>query len=145
MECARCGVKKLLTEFHRDRRTKDGIRPACRMCEAARHKRYRAQNPDKVRDSNYRRRYGITADEYEQKMAAQGGLCNICRHPETVLATNGSVRALCVDHCHSVGIIRDLLCSKCNQGIGMFLDDPILMRAAADYAEHHQSLVILTD
>ncbi len=84
-----------------------------------------------------RARYGITQEQYDALLAKQGGACAICRR------TNPSGRDLAVDHDHaccpgakSCGkCVRSLLCSRCNIGIGQFLDDPPLLRAAAAYLE----------
>lgn len=49
----------------------------------------------------------------------------------------GGSAAIVVDHCHKTGGVRDGLCSRCNNGLGMFLDDPKLMRKAIAYLEIH--------
>lgn len=75
-------------------------------------------------------KYGISGAEYDAMYAAQGGLCAICRQPDRV-GIYGEV--LAIDHCHDAGRIRGLLCSNCNRGLGMFLDDPDRLMAAAAY------------
>lgn len=77
-------------------------------------------------------RYGITADDYAALHAAQGGRCLICGDVETV-ERKGRTRQLCVDHDHATGAVRGLLCSRCNAGLGLFLDDPERLIAAAGY------------
>lgn len=90
---------------------------------------WREANPERVRD--YRRsnglmaNYGITPQDYDHMAAVQGHACAICRQ---VLA-----RRLSVDHCHTTGRIRGLLCHKCNQGLGYFQDDPGLLDRAKEY------------
>lgn len=82
-------------------------------------------------------KYNVTQAQYEAMLDSQGGGCAICRNPA------GVGRALGLDHDHtccgenrSCGkCIRGLLCSACNQAIGMMRDDPALLRAAADYLE----------
>lgn len=54
--------------------------------------------------------------------------CDICGKHESVLN-----KALSVDHCHNTSFVRGILCQRCNIGLGMFDDDPRLLRAAADY------------
>lgn len=78
--------------------------------------------------------YGITPAEYDALLENQGGLCAICRKPETV-ARDGKVMRMPVDHCHDTGRIRGLLCHRCNRAVGMLGDDPEVLRAAANYLE----------
>ncbi|MGY1810474.1 endonuclease VII domain-containing protein [Blastococcus sp. SYSU D00669] len=74
------------------------------------------------------RRYGISAQEADLMLEAQGGLCAIC---ELAPAAH-------VDHDHETGAVRQLLCFNCNGGLGQFKDDPAVMRAAAAYVERHR-------
>jgi len=66
---------------------------------------------------------------------AQGGVCAVCRLPETQMSRNGVVKSLSVDHNHDTGDVRALLCQTCNTGIGNLKDNPELMRRAAEYIE----------
>ena len=67
------------------------------------------------RDYNLRRRYGITAEQYDAMLAAQEGRCALCgRRP-------GRVR-LALDHDHATGEARGLLCSTCNREVVGALD-----------------------
>jgi hypothetical protein len=77
-----------------------------------------------------RTRYGLTLDDYKTMLAAQGGVCAICREPST--SAWGSLH---VDHDHDTGRVRGLLCEACNVGLGNFKDDPARLRAAAVYLE----------
>lgn len=93
--------------------------------------------PTPIRELRLKGMYGITLAQYNTLLEQQGGVCAICK------ATNPSGRDLCVDHDHrccpgarSCGkCVRSLLCSRCNIGIGQFLDDPMVMRVAAAYIE----------
>lgn len=99
-------------------------------------------NPDKVLAIRLRHSFGMTVDEFTQKMAAQEGRCAICMTDMTLTGEvhkNGTRRrGVCVDHCHETGAIRGLLCTSCNKGLGYFKDDPARLRAAADYIEKHR-------
>jgi hypothetical protein len=70
----------------------------------------------------------MTLDDYDAMLAAQSGGCAICGTPPSV-----DGRALAVDHCHATGLVRGLLCRACNQGLGIFADDPQRLRKAANY------------
>lgn len=75
---------------------------------------------------NRQRLYGISVGQYDQMVNNQKGLCAICNNPETK-------RKLSVDHDHKTGVIRGLLCTKCNLGLGYFKDDPTQLMKAAEY------------
>ncbi len=90
------------------------------------------------RRNNLRLVHGITVEEFDAKLAAQGGKCMICGRPPKPGGV-GSAAALHADHDHVTGRKRDLLCSTCNIGLGMFRDDPSWLRAAAEYIERHRA------
>jgi hypothetical protein len=80
-----------------------------------------------------RAKYGISVAEYEHLLNEQQGVCAICRTNETHLKKG----KFCIDHDHTTGVIRAVLCYACNVGLGAFRDCPITLRAAADYLERH--------
>lgn len=90
------------------------------------------RDKEKRREKAWERRYGITREDYENLLKRQGHCCAICK-------TNGVQRKghtyFHVDHDHSTGKVRGLLCDLCNRGLGYFKDDPYLMRKAAKYLE----------
>lgn len=65
--------------------------------------------------------------------AKQGGLCAICRGPETRLTKTGRPTRLAVDHHHVTNTPRGLLCNNCNSGIGYFRENPKLLMYASIY------------
>lgn len=88
------------------------------------------------------RKYGLTLESYDAKLAAQNGVCAICEQPETAAhQKTGKVRVLAIDHCHYKLHVRALLCSRCNLMLGNSRDNPALLRKAADYLEYHASQV----
>ena len=88
-------------------------------------RRWRTKNPEGVKKRDLKRRYGISKDDLDVLVAAQAGKCKICQ-VET---------ALQVDHSHETKEIRGLLCQKCNKGLGLFKDNPEILRIAAMYLE----------
>lgn len=128
--CVRCGST--------DRYTRSG---ECRPCRNKRSKnwylnnreqfnahqmRYYRENPDK-----YRRRmrmgklkkYGMTLEAYDRLFEKQGGVCAICQKPEAVVWYGKST--LAVDHDHTTGKTRGLLCFRCNTVLGKIGEDPV--------------------
>ena len=67
-------------------------------------------------------RYGLTLEDYEEILAAQGGACAACGGDEGDVQTANSA-FLYVDHCHTTGKVRGLLCDGCNRAIGFLRDD----------------------
>ncbi len=57
----------------------------------------------------------------------QDGKCAIC---ERIFGENLKP---CVDHCHRTGVVRALLCSECNKGIGLLQDDALVVERALRY------------
>ena len=79
----------------------------------------------KCRNDARFRRFGLNLDDYNTMLTSQGGVCKICRsYPNPVL---------CVDHSHSTGEVRGLLCHKCNTALGLLADSPVLLLRAIQY------------
>lgn len=74
--------------------------------------------------------YGITPDQFEVMLKEQGGTCAICHTDKPTLNGKGSFR---IDHCHTTGKVRGLLCNKCNAGLGMFSDKIEMLNRAIAY------------
>lgn len=98
---------------------------------------YRAVRKEAFQGYETKKRYGLSSADVAAMFEAQGWVCAVCEKAETVLI-RGAASALAIDHCHTTGAIRGLLCSKCNRGIGMFLDSPDILRAAIAYLEKHR-------
>ncbi len=74
--------------------------------------------------------------DYDVLFKKQDGKCAICGAPETIKdGRNGKCKKLALDHCHSSGKLRGLLCTGCNTGLGCFADDRHRLRAAITYLE----------
>lgn len=86
------------------------------------------------RASRIKKEYGITMQDAEAMLSAQGGGCAICAKPLSI-AQEGKAAAdySHVDHCHTTGKVRGILCNNCNHGVGKFMDSPELLRKAANY------------
>ena len=126
--CTKCKLTKPLSGFYLDRGRR---RSECKTCLLARknvsyHSRQSAQLA--ARKCNLMRMYGITIEQYDEMYDAQHGACGICERHSTEFP-----QRLAVDHCHTTGRIRGLLCSYCNRALGAFRDDPAALQRAARY------------
>jgi hypothetical protein len=158
-QCSKCGVEQPLENFYRAAGGRDGRRGECIACfKAYREARYpevreqaiarakawqaanrerhlanqreRRSRPEfkaKARADHLRRKFGITLDTYDEMLAEQGGVCAICERPRR------DDISLHVDHEHETGRVRGLLCFRCNNALGDFEDDAVLLLRAADY------------
>lgn len=116
LTCASCRHLLEESEFHAAPRNtgRRGRNSYCKKC--ASEKAFISNN----------RKYGISVDEYDDLYSKQDGAC-------AIRGKDNSGKRLCVDHCHSTGNIRGLLCHRCNVGIGMFLDNTELLASAILY------------
>ena len=134
--CSKCDVVKPATEYYPSRPGQ--LRRECKPCHLAKVRDYRVKNRAVV----YKLYYGLTEERYAELFQAQGGVCAICRKPESEFSAHGgTVSPLQIDHDHRCcpgrkrcgECIRGLLCGRCNRALGLFKDDPDLIAAAARY------------
>ena len=128
--CYACKETKPVSEFYRSNKTY--YQKECKACNRERKYRWHQTEEGKLSSANtkLKRRFGITMDDYQAMLDSQGGQCLICGTTESYLG-----HRLAVDHCHTTGKIRGLLCKGCNVGLGNFNDRPELLRNAAAYLE----------
>lgn len=144
--CQRCGVLQPVENFQARVERGGRRRGTCNGCRVSAHSESRRRHPEWKRgtakptpekSADYSRyfNHGITAERYAEMLAAQGGVCAICRKA----CSTG--RRLAVDHDHSCcpgsrscgQCIRGLLCMKCNAGLGHLDDNYDLVMTAAAY------------
>ena len=109
-----------------------------RKKENKKNRRLRKTNPDRYKNSDLLKTFGITLKAYNRMLDKQDGICAICGQPETA-KRNGKTICLAVDHDHKTGKVRSLLCQNCNHAIGNFNDDPKLLKSAINYLSTHAS------
>lgn len=95
-------------------------------------------NPNLYSDRNIKRKYGLTRNQYEEKLKNQNYVCAICKQPETAFdGRTNTLRRLAVDHNHKTGKIRGLLCWRCNGTIGRINEDLNLVKSIEEYLIKH--------
>lgn len=126
-QCSACGGILPEGEFRRVKRGR------CRNVRSGHCKKCKDQIR-KSRDYHHTanvKRYGITTDDYTRMFEEQDGACAICKRPPTD-------KRLAIDHCHTTGKVRGLLCGPCNVSLGQFGDNPRTLLEAAKYLLKHQ-------
>ena len=91
------------------------------------NKKYREEHPEKFLSYRLKRKFDITVEQYQKILDDQGGVCAIC------FSKCVSGKPLSVDHCHSTGEVRGLLCLRCNTGLGQFQDSVGRLEQAIRY------------
>ena len=94
---------------------------------------YARSNPKKLKNNSLKSLYGITLKEFENKRSLQQHRCAICDNEFK------STKDAHMDHCHTSGKVRDILCGACNKGLGHFKDSVQTILSAAQYLIKHQS------
>ena len=105
------------------------------------NKAYYSRNRTKQlnKDTQLKKVYGISIEDYKQLFKKQNGVCAICNEPETqVHNKTKQVLNLCVDHDHDTGFVRGLLCKKCNMALGLLQDSSELLQTATNYLKAAQ-------
>lgn len=148
--CKGCGRTKPLDQFFREPRNRDGRQGKCLDCRyQTRRDRYRAdpaaakkhaldwkrRNRGRWQDAHRKARHGVPYGTYDAMLAEQGGGCAVCGD----LPPEG--KSLHIDHDHETGVIRSLLCDRCNRGLGYFRDRPDLLERAAEYLRRWKGVV----
>ena len=82
-------------------------------------------------------RYNFTPLDYAEMLLAQQGVCGSCGQPET-RRQNDKFTALAVDHDHKTGLVRGLLCSRCNLALGFLDDNTAKIRKLLAYMEREK-------
>lgn len=152
--CSCCKTTKAASEFGKDKKRKDGCARYCKSCLAAKArkkykenpkhreyckkivKKYRAENPIKVkkqkRDWELQHKYKITLDDYNEMLDKQQGCCAICgKH------YSQCEKLLHVDHNHSTGKVRELLCYTCNIRLAV-VENKNFVEVALEYLKKHE-------
>lgn len=156
-KCTKCKKDKELDEFSKDKYTEDGLTYRCKECRNKHYNNYYKENPEKQkikndlqkenrkkyyssnegvlssRRSHLKRVFGISLEEYQDKLEKQNGKCAICNSSNT----HDKHGVLAIDHCHKTGNIRELLCFKCNTVLGSVDDNIEILKNMINYLKKH--------
>jgi len=129
--CPTCKTDKPISDFHKNKRYKSGFRNICKDCSNKR--RNENYNPLKNKRNNLKVRYGISLEEYEEMFNNQNGKCLGCVR-KIFIEVNSDTPAV-VDHNHSTGSVRGLLCDSCNRALGNIKDNIETLKNLIKYLE----------
>lgn len=115
--CTVCGDEKHHSSFSRNGRSKDGLMAHCKLCKK-----------DIDLECNLKRKYGLDTVTFNAMKKEQEYKCLICKKD----------KSLVVDHCHSSGRVRGLLCHQCNTLIGFAGEDVNIFERAIQYVRRYE-------
>ena len=101
-------------------------------------KQYRFKNKDKAKkyqkEYNLKTKYNLTPDQYNKMLSDQNNSCKVCN-----IKFNINIKMITphVDHCHTTGKIRGLLCMNCNTSLGFLKEDTKIMQKLIEYVKEH--------
>ncbi len=146
-QCSKCKGIKPKVDFSKFKHGKDGLKSWCKCCCKKANLIWQRENKEKCREANKRShkknycpdknrelkllsRYNISLEQYKVQEKYQDYKCIICGASE-----GRAGKRLQVDHCHTTGEIRGLLCDNCNGGLGQFKDSTKRLNNAIKYLE----------
>lgn len=131
--CSVCKQTKDLGAFYSRLDRFQQFQSECKECCRIRRAKWWKSESGKLssRNSKLKARFGITLQQYNQLLENQNFKCLICTATESVLG-----HSLAVDHCHTTGKIRGLLCKSCNIGIGNLKDNIQNLQNAIKYLKN---------
>lgn len=112
--CSKCKQKQPISEFCKNKESKDGLNYVCRTCIRLYNKEYlKSPRVKKLRRANQLKYcFNITLDDYNKFFKEQKGRCLLCNISQKKLP-----HILHVDHDHKTGRVRGLLCKTCNNKV----------------------------
>lgn len=140
-QCKKCHQWKPLTEYSKKnpKNRKPGLQSRCKSCAIEDINQWRSvQSLDRLKDLYLQRTYGVTLQWYQDTLALTLNTCPICKkafHFQDTLGPDSPV----VDHCHTTGKVRGIICNECNRGLGYFRDNIVALQNAATYLKENQN------
>ena len=144
--CYLCQKNKPIAEFYISNRSR------CKSCIKIKAKEWAKKNPQRrvevcktyqdkhiktIRQKRMEYQYGLSYEEFAKLLEVQGGGCAICKTKDS--NTTNRKRDWCIDHDHSTGEVRGLLCDNCNVGIARLKDNIDILNSAIKYLKYNYS------
>ena len=150
--CPTCKIDKVRTDYFNDATSCRGFDYICKACKSnkystkrkeyreknkealrAKQKEYAKKNPDIFMNNSLKFHYGISLNDYNVMLSSQGGVCAICYQTKF----NKRNKRLFVDHNHTTGKVRGLLCINCNSVVGHCKEDISILDKTKIYLDKH--------
>jgi hypothetical protein len=129
--CTACNIEKDIDEFYLrgGNYSPNSRKSKCKACDILRVRKRHQDNPERTKNNDLKRLYGITLNEYNQMLTEQNNQCAVCNTTDP----GGKHGKFMVDHCHSTGKVRGLLCKRCNIALGEVGDNIDTLHKMIEY------------
>lgn len=146
--CTKCKEEKSIEQFPPNKKTLDKRGSWCKGCVAPlgkedykknkvdrdlKTKKWQKENRHKLKGYRLKKQFNMSNSDFDTLLKAQDHKCLICNAHESQIDT-----VMCIDHCHSTGKIRGLLCRSCNLAIGLLKDNIPALKRAIDYLDKNK-------
>ncbi len=135
--CSCCKLSLPLDNFHKSSKAKDGLKGQCKTCRNIYNSKWNNENKERKSKTNKwnhkKRMYGISEEDYCDLLVKQNQCCAIC----SLYFSENLHGHLYVDHCHTTGKVRGLLCQHCNSLLGKAKDDIDILQSAIKYLQRN--------
>lgn len=129
-QCSKCKEIKNKSEFHKRTGRPRGVQSVCKVCKSW----IKPKNPifpEENREYFIKHKYKVDSKYIDFLFASQEHKCAICKTTES----KGRWGSFHIDHNHSTGKVRGLLCHACNTGIGLMKENIEILKEAVRYLE----------
>ncbi len=132
--CPCCRQNKSFNEYWKNQ-------SACIVCTKTKRKTvWKSRTPKKRLEQHLKYKYGVTHQVFLNVWEEQKGCCAICTDPlPDLLKYNQRKRNYAIDHNHTTGDFRGILCLKCNSLLGMARDSIQTLKNAVKYLQERGS------
>ena len=131
-KCSNCNIIKTLDEFYNSKNGKLGKHHYCKNCLSENKKKHYDYDKSKKRALKYK--YNLTEESLNEMYLLQNKECGICKKEFDILSKHNG---LYVDHCHSSGKVRGLLCRNCNALLGNCKDNIEILSSSMSYLKKY--------
>ena len=138
-ECTKCHQLKFIEEFSRSTKTNSGFGGQCKECKNSYQRQLFGNSEVRRKRRSYqstkymqKRKYGLSPEDVAILIQSQNSCCAICN---IYLDRSEAIKVPHIDHCHTKGHVRGILCSRCNAGLGSFRDNIDFLLSAITYLQ----------
>jgi hypothetical protein len=137
--CHGCELNKPVNMFHNNRAKWDGLTDLCKQCNRTHNLKWRKNFPEKAKNADIKKNYGITLADKLSMLESQGRVCAACGTD----TPGGRYNEWHTDHSHSTGKVRGVLCADCNMALGVVRESIPRLEGLVRYMNKHTQAAVV--